>query len=417
MEQLGKGGTKVRSGILGGVGKSYMKKILIISYRFPYPLTDGSRIRIYNIARILAQRYQVDLLAVNEGKIADEALDELKKTFNKVVAYPFHPLGFNLNTLKGLLSRNPLQIYYFHFGKVQKWIDEHHVDYDLIFCFHIRMTRYLRKITDKPKVIDFIDATSINYREAQERARGMWRFIYPIENRRLLAYELKMLKEFDKAFITSPFDKAYLDENSGHSNQNLIVLPNGVKEELFARKFEGKEENWLVFLGKMNYAPNVDAVVYFARKIFPLVKRKADVKFLIVGTSPAKEVLDLRRIEGVEVTGFVEDPYEYLEKAKVVVVPLRFSAGIQNKVLEAMALRKAVVTTSKAARGIEGEDGKHFVVADTEEEMAEKILELLANDSKRREIGQNARELVEGKYRWDIVGQKLLKEIEEVLKH
>ena len=195
------------------------------------------------------------------------------------------------------------------------------------------------------------------------------------------------------------------------------MLPNGVKEELFARKFEGKEENWLVFLGKMNYAPNVDAVVYFAEKIFPLVKRKADVKFLIVGTSPAKEVLDLRRIEGVEVTGFVEDPYEYLEKAKVVVVPLRFSAGIQNKVLEAMALRKAVVTTSKAARGIEGEDGKHFVVADTEEEMAEKILELLADDSKRREIGQNARELVEKKYRWDIVGQKLLKEIEEVLKH
>jgi len=392
-----------------------MLKILVLAFRIPYPLTDGSRIRIYNIAKILAQRYQVDLLAVNEGRIADEDLNELKKTFNKVVAYPFHPLRFKLNTLKGLLSGDPLQIYYFHFRKVQKWIDQHHADYDLILCFHIRMTRYLRKTTDKPKVIDFIDATSINYREAQERARGIWRFIYPVENRRLLAYELKMLKECDKAFITSSFDKAYLDENSGHPNHNLIVLPNGVKDELFARKFEEKEENWLVFLGKMNYAPNVDAVVYFAQKIFPLVRRKADVKFVIMGTSPAKKVLDLRKIEGIEVTGYAEDPYEYLEKAKVVVVPLRFSAGIQNKVLEAMALRKAVVTTSKAARGIEGEDGKHFVVADTEEEMAEKILELLADDSKRREIGQNAGELVEKTYRWDIVGQKLLKEIEEVL--
>jgi len=392
-----------------------MKRILIISYRFPYPLTDGSKIRIYNIAKILAWRYQVDLLIVNEGKIADEALDELKKTFNKVVAYPFHPLRFKLNTLKGLLSRNPLQIYYFHCGKVQKWIDEHHMDYDLIFCFHIRMTRYLRKITDRPKVIDFIDATSINYREAQERAGWIWRFIYLIENRRLLAYELKVLKEFDKAFITSPFDKAYLDENSGHPNQNLIVLPNGVKEELFARKFEGKEENWLVFLGKMNYAPNVDAVVYFARKIFPLVKRKADVKFLIVGTSPAKKVLDLRRIEGVEVTGFVDDPYEYLEKAKVVVVPLRFSAGIQNKILESMVLKKAIVTTSKAVRGIEGKNGKHFIIADNLEEMASKILELLANESKRKKLGENARQLVEEKYRWNIVGEKLLKEIEKVL--
>jgi len=328
-----------------------MKRIMVLSFRFPYPLIDGSKIRIYNIGKILTQRYQVDLLAINEGEVADEHLKTLGEFYNRVIAYPFPRIKFKLNTLKGLLSQDSLQIYYHHFGKVQQWIDQHYKDYDLIFCFHIRMSRYLRKIADRPKVIDFIDATSINYREAQERARGMWKFIYPIENRRALAYELKMLRQFDKAFITSPFDKAYLDENSGHPNQNLVVIPNGVKEELFTRinRFEGKEVDWFAFLGKMNYAPNVDAVVYFARKIFPLVKRKADVKFLIVGTSPAKKVLDLRRIEGIEVTGYVEDPYEYLEKARVVVVPLRFSAGIQNKVLEAMALRKAVVTTSKGA--------------------------------------------------------------------
>lgn len=245
----------------------------------------------------------------------------------------------------------------------------------------------------------------------------MWKFIYPIENRRLLTYELKMLKGFDKAFITSPFDKAYLDENTGQPNQNLVVLPNGVKEELFTRinKFEGKEEDWLVYLGKMNYAPNVDAVAYFVREIFPLIRQKANVKFLIVGTSPAQEVIKLRKLDGVEVTGFVEDPYEYLERAKVMVAPLRFSAGSQYKILETMALGKTVVTTSKGARGIEGEDGKHLVIADMEEEMASKILELLADEAKRREIGKNARQLVEKKYRWDVVGEKLLKEIEEVL--
>ncbi|MBW1716384.1 MAG: glycosyltransferase [Deltaproteobacteria bacterium] len=395
-----------------------MLRILVLTFRTPFPLTDGARIRIYNVGKILAQRYPVDLLAINEGRVAHEHLKELGEIFNKVNAYPFHPLRFKINTLKGLLSRDSLQIYYHHFGKAQRWIDRHYADYDVLFCFHIRMTRYLRKITDKPKVIDFIDATSINYREAQERARGIWRFIYRVENRRLLAYELKMRKEFDKAFITSPFDKAYLDENSGHPNDNLVVIPNGVKEELFTRskRFEGKEEDWLVFLGKMNYAPNVDAVTYFAKEIFPLVRQKANVKFFIVGTSPAKEVLRLGEIDGVEVTGFVEDPYEYLERAKLVVVPLRFSAGIQNKVLEAMALRKAVVTTTKAARGIEGEDRRHFIIADDEEGMASKILKLLADESRRKEIGENARELVEAKYRWDSVGEKLLKEIEEVLK-
>jgi sugar transferase (PEP-CTERM/EpsH1 system associated) len=394
-----------------------MKKILTISFRAPYPLTGGAKIRIYNIGKILAQRYRVDLLSINEQPVTDEHLRELEKVFDKVIIYSFHPIRFKINALKRLLSRNSLQIYYYHFGKVQKWVDKHYSDYDLIFCFHIRMTRYLRKITDKPKVIDFIDATSINYREAQKRARGMWKFIYPIENRRALAYELKMLREFDKVFITSPYDKAYLDENFGRSNDNLVVIPNGVKEELFTRnnRFEREEENWLVFLGKVNYAPNVDAVIYFAKEIFPLVREKVDIKFLIVGTSPTKEVLKLREIKGVEVTGFVEDPYDFLERAKLVVAPLRFSAGIQFKVLEAMALRKALVATPKAVRGIEGEDGKHFIVSESPEGMAAKILELLGDEAKRKRIGENARQLVEQKYRWTIIGEKLLKEVDRAL--
>ena len=394
-----------------------MARVLVLSFRFPYPLTDGARIRIYNLCRILAQKYTLDLLSLNEGPIPADSVRHVEGMFDRIYSFPFHPLRFKVNTLKGILSRNSLQTYYYHFRKVQQWVDQNLPCYDLIFCFHIRMSRYLRHVTGVPRVIDFIDATSLNYREAQKWARGIWRLVLPIENRRLLTYELQMLDTFDKAFITSAHDKTYLERHAGRRLDNLIVIPNGVREDLLSRPSVKDGKDWIVFLGRMNYAPNMDAVVYFARKIFPLVKRKADVKFLIVGTSPAKKVLDLRKIEGIEVTGYVEDPYEYLEKAKVVVVPLRFSAGIQNKVLEAMALRKAVVTTSKAARGIEGEDGKHFVVADTEEEMAEKILKLLADDSKRREIGQNARELVEKKYRWDIVGQKLLKEIEEVLKH
>jgi len=111
----------------------------------------------------------------------------------------------------------------------------------------------------------------------------------------------------------------------------------------------------------------------------------------------------------------VEDPYKYLEKAKVVVAPLRFSAGIQNKILEAMALRKAVVTTTKGARGIAGRDGEHFWVADEPKDMAEKILKLLANPHLRKEIGENARRLAETSYRWDIIGEKLLAEIDKVL--
>ena len=394
-----------------------MKKILMISYRFPYPLIDGSRIRIYNIGKILAERYQVDLLAINEGKIAAEDIREMEKIFNKVIPYSFNPAWFKLNTLKGLFSKNSLQIYYHYFKKVQEWINQHYTEYDLIFCVHIRMTKYLRKITNIPKVIDFIDATSINYQEAQKNSAGLWKFIYPVENKRTLSYELKMLKEFDKVFITSPFDKQYLVDNSQNVIDNLIIIPNGVKEELLTRKNNFKEEKWIVFLGKMNYSPNVDAVIYFANKIFPLIiKIEDDLKFIIVGSNPTKEILKLGRRKNIKVTGFVEDPYEYLEKAKIVVAPLRFGAGTQYKILEAMALGKVVVTTSKGARGISGEDGKHFVVVDDEKEMAKKILDLIDDKLKRDRIGNNAKKLINSKYRWDIIGEKLYKEMDKVLR-
>ena len=393
-----------------------MKKILMISYRFPYPLIDGSRIRIYNVGKILAEKYQVDLLAINEGKIAIGDIEETEKIFNKVIPFSFNPVLFKINTLKGLFSKNSLQIYYHYFKKVQEWINHHYTEYDLIFCVHIRMTKYLEKIKNITKVIDFIDATSINYQEAQKNSAGLWRFIYPIENKRALSYEMKILKKYSKAFIASPFDRDYLLCNTGVPDNKLILIPNGIKEEFLFRENRFKEENWIVFLGKMNYAPNIDAVIYFANEIFPpIIKEKNDIKFIIVGSSPSKEVLKLSKRKNIEVTGFVDDPYEYLEKAKIIVAPLRFSAGTQYKILEAMALGKVVVTTSKGARGISGEDGKHFIIVDNEKEMSKKILDLIDDKLKRDIIGNNAKKLINIKYRWDIIGEKLYKEVDKVL--
>jgi len=393
------------------------KRILILSYRFPYPLIDGSRIRIYNIARMLALKYQVDLLAINEGDIPGEHIREIEKIFNKVILFSFNPARFKMNSIKGLFSKKSLQIYYYYFNQVQKWINQHLSEYDLLFCIHIRMTRYLSKINNIPKVIDFVDATSINYQEAQKNSKGMWRFIYSIENRRALSYEIEMLKEYDKAFITSPFDKKHLISHSGISDDKLTVIPNGVKEELLLKRNSIEEENWIVFLGKMDYTPNTDAVIYFANEIFSLIReQRDDIKFIIVGLNPTKEIMKLGKRQNIEVTGFVDDPYEYLEKAKIVIAPLRFSAGIQNKILEAMALGKTVVTTSKGVRGIEGQDGKHFIVVDDKKEMSKQIIELMNDAPKRNKIGNNGRELIKKKYIWDGIIDRFYLEIDGVLK-
>lgn len=393
-----------------------MAKVLALSFRFPYPLTDGARIRIYNVCKILARDHTVDLLSLNEGPIQEDSLRHVKPLFRKIYSFPFHPLRFKLNTLKGIPSRDSLQTYYYHFSEVQQWVDRNLSRYDLVLCFHTRMTRYIRNKADIPLVIDFIDATSINYREAQKWSQGIWRFVLPIENRRALTYELQMLATFDKAFITSANDKAYLESHAGRGLEDLIVIPNGVGEDLLSRPPAEDEEDWIVFLGKMSYAPNVDAVVYFAKEVFPHVRALLpEAKFVIVGASPANEVLKLARIPGVSVIGYAEDPYVYMERAKVVVAPLRFSAGIQNKILEAMALRKSVVTTSKGARGIAGKDGTHFVVADDPAHMAKKIVELLQDRSLRKVLGWQARQLVEERYRWSTIGDILLSELDHVL--
>jgi len=392
-----------------------VKRILVLSSRIPYPLVGGDRKRVYHISKILATRYHVDLLAINENRAKREELKALDEIFDNLILFDFNLTILKANALKNFFSRKPIQVGGYYFKTVQKWIDKHFKEYDLVYCNHIRTAEYTRRLPCK-KVLDFHDAISVNYKDALRKAKGFWKVFYFIEDKGLLPYELEVLQDFDKYFITSQADKDYLLANTSMP-ADIKVIPMGVDENALRRNQNVEEKNWIVFLGKMNYYPNEDAAVYFARQVFSLLRSKLkDVKFIIVGAYPTRRVQALSKIPGVEITGFVDDPYEYLERAKVVVAPIRLGAGIQNKILEAMALRKPVVTTSKGARGIAGgEDGKHFVVADSPEEMAEKILALLNAPERRRVIGQNARALIEEKYTWDVIGAKLLAEIEKII--
>ena len=396
-----------------------MVKILVLSFRFPYPLTDGARIRIYHLCRFLSQHHKVDLVSLNEGQLEEGALSAVKPIFKDVMPFPFHPLAFKFNALKGLISRDPLQVHYYYFPKIQRWLNDNWHKYQAIMCFHIRTAKYIElcpEIGQIPRLIDLIDATSLNYQEASGKAKGIWKLVLPIENLRALNYELKTIRMFDKALITSAYDRQYLQERSSEELRKVVVIPNGVREDLLQRPVCDIEEDTLVFLGKMSYAPNIDAVNFFAKEVFPLVRRKLPrAKFIIVGTSPSKEVLALQKYQGIKVTGYVKDAYSYLERAKLVVVPLRFGAGIQYKVLEAMALGKAVVTTPKGVRGIPEAKEGICVIANTPQEMSQWIIELWNNRGLRQEIGENARRVVKEKYRWDVIQNNFLAEVEEVV--
>ena len=191
----------------------------------------------------------------------------------------------------------------------------------------------------------------------------------------------------------------------------------GVRDELVEPNLCAQEEPWIVYLGKMNYLPNEDAVAYFAREVFPLVQAQigSQARFVIVGAQPSRRVQELAELPGVTVTGFVDDPNEYLSKARVVVAPLRIGAGIQNKVLESMALGKAVAASSLAASAIEGvAHGGHLLIADDPHDMASAVVSLWDSKALREELGHQARELIRSRYTWSKVGIQLRARIADI---
>jgi sugar transferase (PEP-CTERM/EpsH1 system associated) len=372
---------------------------------------------MFYTARELAREHDVELLVVDEAPVDPEAVEELETVFEAVHVFSYPNHRFYLNALAGIVSRKPLQTHYYQFDAVAEWLDANHGRFDLLYCNHVRTTEYVRGY-DRPKVVDLVDAISRNYRAASESAAGLWRLIYPIEWRRLRRYERRVAREFDHAFIITESDGQFV--TGGESWASLSVLANGVKPELLEREPTGYRADptdpRIVFLGKMDYFPNVDAAVHFATDVFPDVRADyPNATFLVVGASPNERVRALDDHPGVSVTGFVDDPRAYLDDADVVVAPMRHGAGLQNKVLEAMALGRPVVASPLASEGIAIEDGHHLVVAEDDMAFATAVRGLVADVDRRRAIGHAARRLVERTYTWERIGKQLRDEATTVL--
>lgn len=367
------------------------------------------------MAKILSKHYTVDLLTAVENQKEEEYSADLRTIFDRVISFRHSKAREHFGAWKALFSPLPLQVGYFHSGRMASWIKTHHHRYDLLYCSTVRTAEYVKSLKTT-KVIDFIDAISLNYREAVKHTRGFWKAISAIEKRRLPGYERHLANHFDMCFITARKDRDHILHNGG--SPGMVVVPNGVKVDLLKRHFDGKEDHRIAFLGKMDYRPNEDACTFFVRDVFPKIRKAVPgLEFDIVGMNATKKVLNLQRCAGVHVTGRVDDPYRYLERSKIVIAPMRFGAGIQNKVLEAMALGKAVLATPEGAGGISGaKDGENLVIAghDKPEDMAGIIIRLLGDDGARRRIGIAARELISKNYTWDRAERILLKSLSSI---
>jgi sugar transferase (PEP-CTERM/EpsH1 system associated) len=374
-------------------------KILFISSRFPSPLIQGDRVRAYHFLRLLSRQHSITLVAPVSGPVDSQAQQIVTQLCERWVPVRVSQWQAIAHLVRFPFSDLPLQTLYFCSPAIQRCVQTlvQEEPFDLIHVQLARMAPVADGLSGVPKVIDFIDALSLNMHRRTTQERWPMKWLFHLETRRMARYEQELVSSFDQQIVSSPLDKEAIG-----ANETLHVIPNGVNSEDFPYTENGREDNVIIFTGRMSYFPNTEAAVYFATQVFPPILRQIpDARFLIVGADPPRRVRRLARFPGVEVIGYVPRIQDYLARATVAVAPMQAGSGMQFKVLEAMASGVPVVATHYALGGIEAVDGVHLLVADDAEGLADQVVRLLRDPTLRRRLARNARQLVEEKYIWE----------------
>ncbi|MEN9511935.1 MAG: hypothetical protein RLZZ370_1754 [Bacteroidota bacterium] len=383
-------------------------KILFVANRFPYPPFRGDKLKIWNLARRLSKNHELHLITFLEQPDDARHLPELEQYFSKITLVRLPKLHALMQCVLAIPGKLPFQVAYFKSNAFQQTLNRQLSEnsYDAIHVQHLRMAQYFPNPGMLPVVLDLPDAFSLYWQRRRLVPRPWWqRFFDTVEQKRIARYE-KVLNRFPLNLVCSVEDLEFLHKE--HPEAQIDLLPNGVDSKAFHPKTAEEETgNRLLFTGNMDYAPNVDAVVHFTQNILPNIRRKhPDVSFVIAGQRPVAAVQALQG-HGVTVTGFVPDLAEQYARATLVVAPLRFGAGTQNKVLEAFSMAVPVVCTPVGFKGLGIESGDGAVMCDTDQAFAAAVLHLLEHPERRSSIGRKGRELVETRFDWDIIAQKL----------
>ena len=385
-------------------------RVLFLTHRLPWPPNKGDKIRSHHILRRLAQRHEVFLACLVDDAADLQFIDELKPYVRQVLYDRIDARRKPVAALGAILRNEPITVRHFYSARLARQIDAllDREEMDAFFCFSSPMAEYLftsrhatGRISRAIRVMDLIDVDSYKWRQYADRSGILMSAAYRYEASRLAEYETRITNEFDRLFLVSEQEKRHMP--AGSCQDRLRSMSNGVDLEYFSpAPCADAAEPTIVFTGVMDYWPNVHGVRWFTERVYPRIRAVVPgVKFLIVGSKPVREVLRLAAIPGIEVTGFVEDVRPYLRRANVCIVPLEIARGLQNKVLEAMAMGKAVVSTPDALEGIRAEIGRDVIVADDEGAFAERTIALLNNVSYAEQVGRNARRCVEEHYSWD----------------
>lgn len=384
-----------------------MEPLLFLAHRLPYPPNKGDKVRSYHFLKHLVRRYRVFL-----GTFVDDAADwehvaTVRALCADVQAQPLNPWSRPASGASALLRGEPLTLPYFRSRALQQWVHRTVAQAGIsrAFVFSSSMAQYVTALPAVRTVVDFVDMDSAKW--ADYAARRSWpaSALYRREARCLLDYEKAVAGQASASvFVTEEETRRFLAEMP-HCAGRVKTIRNGVDSgyyspaHAFASPFPAGERP-VVFTGAMDYWPNIDAVVWFVREVMPLLRRRDPaLRFYVVGMNPDAAVRALAEDSATVITGRVADVRPYLQHAGVVVAPLRVARGIQNKVLEAMAMAKPVVTSAACAAAFSARPGVELEVAHDAPEFAAKIAALLESPGAQR-MGQLARERVLREYVW-----------------
>jgi sugar transferase (PEP-CTERM/EpsH1 system associated) len=382
-------------------------KILLVSFRFPWPLTRGDTLTVYKMAEYFGARHDLDLLCAQPADPEGEV--RLRPLVRELACLKFNLWQAAARTAAAVASDLPFQVAWCSTPALSAAASAMHAawDYDLIVPYYVRTAEAVHHLAGPRKVVAMQLSLAHQWRRAARHAPNpLVRTLKSWEAGRLARYESAMFTRFDKCLVISPHDietVAYVDEDK------LVYNPHGVDTGKFApRPKVPKTKGSVVFSGNMAFQPNEDAVCHFVEAVWPRVlAEEPGATFTIVGKEPTAKVRALAREPRVEVTGTVPGVEDFLARAEVAVDPLRIGGGLQNKVLEGLSMGLALVVSTIANEGIGAEDGRHLLLADDPEEFALKIVRLLRDERLRQTLGCHARQFIQEQWTWEYHFERL----------
>ncbi|MEI7662031.1 MAG: glycosyltransferase [Bacteroidota bacterium] len=354
--------------------------------------------RAFHQIKQLSKHHEIILCALNDGVLHEDAIPVLKKYVKAIHIIPIPKTAIAFNLLKTLFSGKPLQVGYFYnassAAKIRELIERYKPDH--LFCQLIRVAEYVKDITI-PKTLDFQDVFSKGVERRLSTSPFYLKPFLNIEYKRLLQYEHAAFDAFDNKIIISAPDRDLIP----HPDRNkIIVVANGVDTDFF-KPVEREKQYDLVFTGNMGYPPNIKSAEFLVNEILPeILPHKPDLRLLIAGANPHIRVMVLKSAQ-VDVSGWVPDMRDCYASARIFIAPMQIGTGLQNKLLEAMAMQVPCITSPLAFQALNAKEGEDILVAQTPKEYAKHILTLLNNPEQAKKIAVSGYNLVHQQFNWE----------------